>query len=133
MLSCGLHDVNLHREKATVLKVKRIYEAPAPADGYRVLVDRLWPRGLAKKTAHVDIWMKEIAPSHALRKWFGHDPERWAEFQRRYRAELRAMPQLLAQVKQLLKEHGTVTLLFGARDERRNQAVALRAFLSGRR
>jgi uncharacterized protein YeaO (DUF488 family) len=116
-----------------VLKIKRIYDTPNPADGYRVLVDRLWPRGISKKTAHIDLWMKQIAPSHALRKWFGHDPARWTQFQRRYRKELRAMPQLVAQMKRLLKEHGTITLVFAARDERRNQAVTLRAYLRGRK
>jgi uncharacterized protein YeaO (DUF488 family) len=131
MLSCGLRDVNLRGEPAAVLKIKRIYETPAPADGYRVLVDRLWPRGVSKNAARVDLWMKEIAPSDSLRKWFAHQPARWPGFQRRYRAELRALPQLTGQLKRLLKEHGTVTLLFGARDERRNQAVALRAFLRG--
>jgi uncharacterized protein YeaO (DUF488 family) len=116
-----------------VLKIKRIYDTTNPADGYRVLVDRLWPRGISKKTAHIDLWMKQIAPSHALRKWFGHDPARWTQFQRRYRKELRAMPQLVAQMKRLLKEHGTITLVFAARDERRNQAVTLRAYLRGRK
>lgn len=131
MLSCGLRDVNLRGEPAAVLKIKRIYETPAPADGYRVLVDRLWPRGVSRNAARVDLWMKEIAPSDSLRKWLAHQPARWPGFQRRYRAELRATPQLTGQLKRLLKEHGTVTLLFGARDERRNQAVALRAFLRG--
>jgi uncharacterized protein YeaO (DUF488 family) len=116
-----------------VLKIKRIYDTPNPADGYRVFVDRLWPRGISKKTAHIDLWMKQIAPSHALRKWFGHDPARWTQFQQRYRRELHAMPQLVAQMKRLLKEHGTVTLVFAARDERHNQAVTLRACLRGRK
>jgi uncharacterized protein YeaO (DUF488 family) len=114
-----------------LLKVKRIYETPAPADGYRILVDRLWPRGVSRNGAQVDLWMKEIAPSNSLRKWFAHQPARWAVFQRRYHAELRALPLLTRQLKQLSKEHGTVTLLFGARDEQHNQAVALRAFLRG--
>jgi len=133
MLSCGLRDVNLLAAKGrAVLKVKRIYETPATSDGYRVLVDRLWPRGVSKQAAHVDLWMKEIAPSSDLRQWFGHDPQRWAGFQRRYRRELRQMPQLTKQLKQLIKEHRSVTLVFSARDDRRNQAVALRAFLRPR-
>jgi uncharacterized protein YeaO (DUF488 family) len=114
-----------------VFKTKRIYEPPNAADGYRVLVDRLWPRGVSKAAAHVDLWMKEIGPSNVLRKWFAHKPERWLGFQRRYRAELRAVPQLTRQLNQLLKEHRTVTLLFSARDEEHNQAIALRAFLRG--
>lgn len=114
-------------------KVKRIYEAPVASDGYRVLVDRLWPRGLSKEKAQVDLWMKEIAPSNALRRWFGHTPERWAEFQSRYRRELRQNAQLTRLLKQLLKEHRIVTLLFSARDEEHNQAVALSAFLRARK
>jgi uncharacterized protein YeaO (DUF488 family) len=116
-----------------VLKVKRIYEAPAASDGYRVLVDRLWPRGLSKERAQVDLWMKEIAPSDALRRWFGHAPARWTEFQRRYRGELRQNPQLTLQLKQILKEHRVVTLLFSAREEQHNQAMALLAFMRARK
>jgi uncharacterized protein YeaO (DUF488 family) len=116
-----------------VLKVKRIYEAPAASDGCRVLVDRLWPRGISKHRAHVDLWMKDIAPSDTLRRWFGHEPARWAEFRRRYRRQLRQKPQLTWLLKQLMTEHRTVTLLFAARDERHNQAVALCAFLRARK
>jgi uncharacterized protein YeaO (DUF488 family) len=115
-----------------MFKVKRIYDPPAPSDGYRVLVDRLWPRGLSKEKAHLDLWLKEIAPSDALRKWFGHHPKRWAGFQRRYRLESRQKPELVRQLKQLSKEQSAVTLLFSARDPLRNQAVALLAFLRGR-
>jgi uncharacterized protein YeaO (DUF488 family) len=114
-----------------VLTVKRIYVPAAPSDGYRVLVDRLWPRGVSKEKAQVDLWLKEIAPSNALRQWFGHDPVRWIEFQKRYRSELRAMPQVTGQLKQLIKKHRSLTLVFSARDEEHNQAVALRAFLQG--
>jgi uncharacterized protein YeaO (DUF488 family) len=110
-------------------KLKRIYEASETSDGYRVLVDRIWPRGVSKKKARIDLWMKEIAPSDALRKWFGHDPERWGEFQRRYREELQKETGLTSQLQQLEKQHGTVTLVFSARDDHHNQAVALRAFL----
>jgi uncharacterized protein YeaO (DUF488 family) len=115
-----------------MLKLKRVYAAPAPSDGYRILVDRLWPRGLSKDAAHVDLWMKEIGTSEALRKWFGHDPKRWAEFRTRYWRELRGNSQALGQLKQLLKEHRTVTLVYGAKDEQHNQAVALQEFLQKR-
>ena len=125
--------VRIPKGSLTVLKLKRIYDAAKSTDGYRILVDRLWPRGISKSNAHVDLWMREIGPSDALRKWFGHEPKRWPEFQTRYRRELRGKPDLTRQVKQLEKEHGTVTLVFSARDEQCNQAVALRAFLQGRR
>jgi uncharacterized protein YeaO (DUF488 family) len=108
-----------------MIRLKRIYERATSDDGWRVLVDRLWPRGLAKSKAKVDLWMKEIAPSDELRKWFGHDPERWPEFQKRYRLELARKKGLLAELMQLAKKHGTVTLLFAAKDEERNQAVVL--------
>ena len=113
-----------------MLKVKRIYEAPAPSDGCRVLVDRVWPRGVSKQRAAIALWLKEIAPSAGLRKWFGHEPERWPQFQKRYRQELRDKTNLARQIRQLEKENGAVTLLFSARDEERNQAVALRDFLT---
>jgi uncharacterized protein YeaO (DUF488 family) len=116
-----------------MLKLKRIYVPFERSDGYRVLVDRLWPRGLSKSKAHIDLWMKDIGPSDALRKWFGHDPERWTAFRTRYWRELRQKPQLTLQLKKLLKERRTVTLLFGARDEQHNEAVALRAFLQRQR
>ena len=116
-----------------VLKVKRIYEPPAPSDGYRILVDRVWPRGVSKERAAIALWLKEIAPSAGLRKWFGHDPERWPEFQKRYRQELRAKTELAERIRQLEKEHRVVTLLFGARDEERNQAIVLRDFLAARK
>ena len=115
-----------------MLKLKRIYEAPEASDGYRVLVDRIWPRGVSKEKAQIDLWVKEIAPSDALRKWFGHDPERWEEFQRRYRKELQKDIALTNQLQQLEKQHGTLTLVYSARDEDHNQAVALRTFLDRR-
>ncbi len=116
-----------------MLKLKRIYEASRRSDGCRVLVDRVWPRGVFKERADIALWLKEVAPSTALRKWFGHEPERWPEFQKRYRQELRAKSELVARIRQLEKEHGVVTLLFSARDEERNQAVVLRDFLENRR
>jgi len=90
-----------------------------------VLVDRLWPRGVKKEKANVTLWMKEIAPSEQLRKWFGHEIERWPEFQKKYRAELAQKRELIRELKQLEKKHGTVTLLFAAKDEKHNQAVVL--------
>ena len=115
-----------------MIQTKRVYEKPDKADGFRILVDRLWPRGLTKERAQVDLWMKEIAPSDELRKWFGHEAEKWAEFEKRYRAELEKKNELFAEVKRLEKEHGRVTLLFGRKDERRNQAVVLARVLKGR-
>src|SRR5487761_205218 len=116
-----------------MLKLKRIYEAPEPSDGCRILVDRVWPRGVSKERAEIALWLKEIAPSAGLRKWFGHDPKRWPEFQKRYRRELQDKTDLAARIRQLEKEHRVVTLLFGARDEERNQAVVLRDFLAQHR
>jgi uncharacterized protein YeaO (DUF488 family) len=108
--------------------VKRVYETHDKADGQRVLVDRIWPRGVSKKDAELALWLKEIAPSDELRKWFGHEPERWAEFQKRYRAELDANGEAVAQLRGLLRK-GKVTLLYGAHDEAHNNAVALAAYL----
>ncbi|HZR72137.1 DUF488 domain-containing protein [Bradyrhizobium sp.] len=111
------------------LRLKRVYEPAAADDGVRVLVDRLWPRGLTKKKAAVDHWIKDVAPSPELRKWFGHDPDRWVEFKRRYKDELRQHKDLLADMRKLNKER-TVTLLFGARDDEHNDAVVLREVLA---
>ncbi len=113
----------------TVLLLKRVYEPSEKADGFRVLVDRLWPRGLTKETAHADAWLKEIAPSTGLRQWFNHEPEKWAAFKKSYKAELRkstAVDELL----QYCKEHTTVTLLYGAKDEQHNQAVVIQEFIT---
>ncbi|HXP23822.1 MAG TPA: DUF488 domain-containing protein [Candidatus Sulfotelmatobacter sp.] len=115
-----------------MIRVKRVYEEPAKEDGYRILVDRLWPRGLTKERARVDLWMKEIAPSDALRKWYGHEPERWPEFEKRYRAELAKKKELLAEIERLENKHGKVTLLFGRKDEKQNQAVVLAGILKGK-
>jgi uncharacterized protein YeaO (DUF488 family) len=110
------------------IKLKRVYEKPAAADGTRILVDRLWPRGLKKKAAAIDHWFKEIAPSTVLRKWFGHDPVRWNEFHRRYAAELRLHREQLGEIRRLA-EHGPVTLVYAAHDELHNDAVVLRDVL----
>jgi uncharacterized protein YeaO (DUF488 family) len=98
-----------------------------------MLVDRLWPRGIKKENAHVDLWMKDIAPSEALREWFGHKPERWTEFQPRYRAELSKKKELVAELKRAEKMHGELTLLFGARDKQHNQAVVLLHMLKNKK
>ena len=108
-----------------MVRVKRVYEKAEARDGWRVLVDRLWPRGMKKEAAKIDLWMKDVAPSDTLRKWFGHDAKKWGDFQKKYRAELKEKAELLAELKKLEKEHGTLTLLFGARDEGHNQAVVL--------
>lgn len=112
----------------TGFQIKRIYEPKGPEDGYRVLVDRLWPRGISKDAAALDLWAKEIAPSEDLRKWFGHDPQRWAEFRRRYKAELTAHAEMLQALRDQ-NEMGPVTLLFAAKDEAHNQAVVLKEVL----
>jgi len=110
------------------IAVKRIYEAPANADGQRVLVDRIWPRGVAKTDAALTLWLKDVAPSDELRKWFGHEPGRWVEFQKRYRAELERNGEAVAQLQGLLRD-GKVTLLYGAHDAAHNNAVALAGYL----
>lgn len=113
---------------ASHLRLKRAYEPAAPDDGKRILVDRLWPRGVSKESAALDDWMKDVAPSTELRRWFGHNPARWAEFQRRYRAELRQHGAELDRIRSLAKKH-TVTLVYSAHDEEHNDAVVLRDVL----
>jgi len=108
--------------------LKRIYEPRARSDGYRVLVDRVWPRGMSKEKAAIDQWAKELAPSTALRKWFGHDPARWREFRSRYRRELKVSAEALADLRGRCSRQ-RVTLVFSARDERHNQAVVLKEIL----
>src|SRR5215204_7823663 len=112
------------------IKIKRVYEQPDKNDGRRILVDRLWPRGLTKEKADVDLWLKDIAPSTELRKWFGHDPDRWEEFKERYRAELEEVDKMgvLRDIAKWAREEN-VTLLFGAKDTRQNDARALEAFI----
>jgi uncharacterized protein YeaO (DUF488 family) len=108
-----------------MIRVKRVYEKPAKEHGFRVLVDRLWPRGMKKEAAKVDLWMKDVAPSDELRKSFHHEAMKWPDFEKKYRAELKNKKASLAELHKLEKEHGTVTLLFGAKDEEHNQAVLL--------
>jgi uncharacterized protein YeaO (DUF488 family) len=110
------------------VRIKRVYEPQDSQDGKRILVDRLWPRGLTKEKAAVDVWLKDIAPSTELRKWFGHDPARWSEFQKRYRDELKKNVDSVSVLRQEAKS-GSVTLLFGAKDEEHNEAVVLRSIL----
>jgi len=112
-----------------MIRLKRIYEPYDKEDGYRILVDRLWPRGLSKEKAHVDVWLKEIAPTTELRKWFGHTPQKWEEFEKRYKIELKDKTELVKQVKDLEKDHKKITLLYGARDTEHNEAVVLVDFL----
>ena len=107
------------------IRIKRVYEQPDERDGKRILVDRIWPRGLTKEEAKIDLWLKDIAPSTALRKWFGHDPAKWNEFRAKYLAELRANPEPARLLKQELGK-GNVTLVYAAKDEEHNQAVVIR-------
>jgi uncharacterized protein YeaO (DUF488 family) len=116
------------RVAAHNVRLKRAYEPPAPDDGARILIDRLWPRGVSKAGAAVDQWLKDIAPSTELRKWFGHDPAKWQEFRRRYAEEIRRQPDLLDQLRSLARK-GTLTLVYSAHDEAHNDAVVLRELL----
>lgn len=113
---------------ASHLRLKRAYEPAAPDDGVRILVDRLWPRGVSKADAALNEWVKDIAPSTELRQWFGHDPERWPEFQRRYKAELHQHAEELERIRVLAKKH-TVTLVYSAHDEEHNDAIVLKDVL----
>jgi uncharacterized protein YeaO (DUF488 family) len=110
------------------VRIKRVYEPRSEQDGKRILVDRLWPRGLTKEKAAIDLWLKDIAPSTELRKWFGHVPNRWKEFQKRYRDELKKNADSLSVLRRQV-ESGPVTLLFGAKDEEHNEAVVLQSIL----
>jgi len=116
-----------------MIQIKRVYEKPAKSDGWRVLVDRLWPRGVKKEAAKADVWMKEIAPSDALRKSYCHEIDKWPEFQKRYHAELAKKKELLAELQKMEQVHGTVTLLFGSKDEEHNQAAVLAEVLRKRK
>lgn len=112
-----------------MIRIKRVYNSPAKEDGIRILVDRLWPRGTSKEKAKVDLWLREIAPSDDLRKWFSHDPKKWEEFKNKYEIELKGKKELLHKIKQIEKEKGIVTFLYSAKDEEHNNAIALSAIL----
>jgi uncharacterized protein YeaO (DUF488 family) len=115
-----------------MIKLKRAYETPSTNDGARILVERLWPRGVSKEKARLDLWLKDVAPSTELRQWFGHDPARWKEFQRRYRAELEHNKDALKLLR-AKNRAGTLTLIYAARDEEHNAAVALKKVLEPRK
>jgi uncharacterized protein YeaO (DUF488 family) len=114
-----------------MIKIKRIYNPPAEDDGFRILVDRLWPRGLTKEKATVDLWLKEIAPSDQLRKWYAHDPKKWNAFRERYSKELSERKELVDSIIQKTKE-GTVTFLYSSKEEKFNNAVALKQYIESR-
>jgi uncharacterized protein YeaO (DUF488 family) len=107
------------------IKLKRVYEPPSERDGYRILVDSLWPRGLSEESAHIDLWLRRIAPTTELRKWYGHDIDKWPEFQERYRDELSKHEELLDLIRDIERHRKAVTLLFGAKDEEHNEANVL--------
>ena len=119
-------------DPAERIRIKRVYDAAGNSDGNRILIDRLWPRGVKKTNAKIDEWMKDIAPSTALRKWFGHDPARWPEFQDRYETEVRQHPEEMDRLRTLARE-GPLTLVFSAHDETHNDAVVLREIILGHR
>ena len=112
-----------------LIRIKRVYEPTSKDDCYRILIDRLWPRGLSKEKAGLNTWIKQIAPSDGLRQWFGHDPEKWEEFRKKYGKELREKQQLLNDIKRLEKENGTITLVYSAKGTEHNNAVALKQML----
>ncbi len=112
-----------------MITIRRIYDTEAAGEGYKVLVDRLWPRGFSKEKAGCNEWLKEISPSNELRNWYGHDPDKWEEFRLRYREELSGKQDVLLKLKRLEKEYGKITLLYSSREEKYNNAVALREFI----
>lgn len=112
------------------ISLKRVYKQPVAEDGFRILVDRLWPRGLSREKAAVDLWLKEIAPSAGLRKWFNHEQNKWEEFRQKYRGELEESQEAIGQLMKIAKER-QITLVYGARDEEHNDAVVLLEFLNG--
>lgn len=115
-----------------MIVIKRIYEKAETEDGFRILVDRLWPRGISKESAKIDLWLKDIAPSNELRKWFSHERDKWPEFQERYGKELQDKKELVDTIKSLEREKGTITLLFSTKELANNNAVALREYLKGK-
>ena len=112
-----------------IIKIKRAYELKEQDDGFRILVDRLWPRGLKKEDVDIDVWLKEVAPSSALRKWFNHDVEKWETFKTKYQKELQ-QSETFAELKQVIKKNKTITLVYGAKDETHNQAIVLKELLN---
>jgi len=112
-----------------MIKLKRVYDQPVKEDGFRVLVERLWPRGMTKEKAKIDRWLKDVAPSQELRKWFGHDLDKWDEFQRRYREELNSNPQAIDQLRDLIEQYPTISFVYAAKDEQHNSALLLRDYL----
>ncbi|HEU4343212.1 MAG TPA: DUF488 domain-containing protein [Candidatus Binatia bacterium] len=120
------------RKRSLKIKIKRAYDPPAKNDGFRILIDRLWPRGMSKHSARIDLWLKEVAPSATLRKWFGHEPSKWSEFRSRYFRELDQNPAAVTRLLELVRK-GRVTLVFGAKDETHNNAVALKEYIESRR
>jgi uncharacterized protein YeaO (DUF488 family) len=112
-----------------MIKLKRVYDPPEKEDGFRVLVERLWPRGMTKEKAKLDEWLKEVAPSVELRKWYGHDINKWDEFQRRYREELNSHPEAVDELRELMEKHRNVTFIYAAKDEQHNSALLLRDYL----
>lgn len=112
-----------------MIKLKRIYEKVEKNDGFRILVDRLWPRGMSKENAKLDLWLKEIAPSTGLRKWFGHDSNKWAEFQKKYNSEIMANKEIFNQLKEITKKRKNITLLYAAKDDRHNEAIVIKNLL----
>lgn len=111
-----------------MLKTKRVYEPPSPGDGYRVLTERLWPRGVSKERAKLDRWMKGVAPSHDLRKWFGHEPDKWEEFKERYREELYGS-EAVEELLKIIDEYKTVSLIYASKDKKHNSTKVLKEFL----
>ncbi len=114
-----------------MIRIKRVYETPGKEDGTRILVDRLWPRGLSKERAKVELWLREIAPSHELRKWYGHDPAKWQEFKARYAKEMEDKGDLIREILRKVKA-GTVTFLYGSTEHRLNNAVALKEYVEAK-
>ena len=131
-MATGVHgdkmDPNIDEEAPAMIQLKRAYDPPSPKDGQRILVERLWPRGLTKARAALDRWLKDVAPSRELRQWFAHDPAKWKQFQRRYWKELKAKQQPIDLLRSKAK-HGRVTLIYAARDDEHNGALALKNFL----
>ena len=113
-----------------MIKLKRVYDDPSKEDGFRILVDRLWPRGLSKEKAKIDLWFKEIAPSNDLRKWYHDNMDNWGEFKKKYKEELKDKDESIQKIKNTIKENDTVTFLFSSKEEKHNNAVALKEFIT---